>query len=97
MDSTKEIFMLMRSNDVLTGASFLQWLPMSRAFTKKHAHLLFKVVDTQGPSEDVMLDILQLFSEVIEYAVENGWSYEKRLEFYHSFPFDELNTVARRT
>ena len=38
--------MLMRGNDVLTGASFLKWLPMSVAFTKKHAYLLFKVVDS---------------------------------------------------
>mmetsp|Transcript_8696 Transcript_8696/g.12683 ORF Transcript_8696/g.12683 Transcript_8696/m.12683 type:complete len:186 (-) Transcript_8696:1246-1803(-) len=92
VDSSKEIFMLMRGNDVLTGASFLKWLPMSVAFTRKHAYLLFKVIDTQGPSEDVMLEILQLFREVIEYAVVSGWSYERRLEFYHSFPFDELTT-----
>jgi len=65
---------------------------MSRVYTRKHAHLLYKVVDTEGPTEDVMSEILEVFRDVLEYAVEDNWSYEKRMEFYHAFPFDELIT-----
>jgi hypothetical protein len=39
-----------------------------------------------------MIEILQLLSEVFEYAVADSWSYRKRLEFYHTFPFDDLKT-----
>jgi hypothetical protein len=37
-----------------------------------------------------MIAMLQLLRDVFEYAVEGNWSYEKRMEFYHAFPFDEL-------
>ena len=45
-----------------------------------------------GPAEDVLIEILQLLREVFEYAVEDDWSYEKRMEFYHAFPFKDLST-----
>jgi hypothetical protein len=92
VDSSKEILVLMCSNDGRTRASALRWMPMSRVYTRKHAHLLYKVVDTEGPTEDVMSEILEVFRDVLEYAVEDNWSYEKRMEFYHAFPFDELVT-----
>ena len=89
---SKEILVLMRSNEGRTCASMLRWVPMSQVHTKKNAHLLYKVADTEGPVEDVMIEILQLLSEVFEYAVADSWSYRKRLEFYHTFPFDDLKT-----
>jgi len=92
VDNSRDILVLMRSNEGQTRASTLQWMPMSKVYTRKHAHLLYKVVDTKGPAEDVMIEILRVFSEVFEYAVKDNWSYEKRLEFYHAFPFDELTT-----
>ena len=92
VDETKEIFMLMRSNDERTQASVLRWMPMEKLFTRKHAHLLYKVFDVDGPGEVVMIEILQVLKEVFEYAVRDNWSYEKRMEFYHAFPFDELDT-----
>ena len=46
----------------------------------------------EGPAEDVMIEILQGLRDVFEYAVEEKWSYEKRMEFYYVFPFDELRT-----
>ena len=91
-NETREIFVLMRSTDEMTQASILRWWPMERFYTRKHAHLLHKVIDVNGPAEDVLIEILQLLREVFEYAVEDDWSYEKRMEFYHAFPFDELTT-----
>jgi hypothetical protein len=29
---------------------------------------------------------------VFEFAVADSWSYYKRLEFYHAFPFEELTS-----
>ena len=63
---------------------------MSKVYTRKHAHLLYKVVDTEGPAEEVTIEILQVVREAFEYAVEDNWSYRKHLEMYHAFPFDEL-------
>ena len=91
-DDSKEILVLMRSNEGRTRASTLRWVPMSKVYTRKHAHLRYKVVDTEGPAEDVVIEILQVLCEAFEYAVEDNWSYKKRLEFYHAFPFDELTT-----
>jgi len=87
---TRDIFVLVRSNDERTGASMLRWVPMYEMYTRKHAHLRYKVVDTESPTEEVMIEILQLLCEVFEYAVDDDWSYEKRMEFYHAFPFDEF-------
>jgi len=89
---TKEIFMLMRSNSDLTQASVLRWMPMEKLFTRKHAHLVYGVFDVYGPGDVVMLELLHLLEEVFEYAVRDNWSYEKRLEFYHAFPFDGFYT-----
>ena len=46
----------------------------------------------RGPSEEVLQEILELFRDVFEFAMKTEWTYEKRIEFYHSFPFDELLT-----
>ena len=47
----------------------------------------------EGPSEEVMHAILHVFHDAFEFADDTNWSYVKRLEFYHSFPFEELSTV----
>ena len=39
-----------------------------------------------------MYEILQLFHDVFEVAAGTNWLYEKRVEFYHSFPFGEFAT-----
>jgi len=45
-----------------------------------------------GPAEDVMHEIVALFRDVFEFVMESNWSYEKHLEFYHSFKFEEMST-----
>ena len=93
VDSSRDILVLMRSSGSRARASTLRWIPMSKVYTRKHALLLYEVVDTEGPAEDVMIKILQVFRDVFEYAVEYGWSYEQRLEFYHAFPFEGLSIL----
>ena len=92
VENSREILMLMRSSEGRARTSTLRWMPMDKLYTRKHAHLRYKVVDTEGPTEDAMIEILQLFSDVFEYAVKDNWSYEKRMEFYHAFPFEDLST-----
>ena len=93
VDSSRDILVLMRSSRSRARASTLQWIPMSKVYTRKHALLLYEVADAEGPAKDVMIEILQVFRDVFEYAVEYGWSYEQCLEFYHAFPFEGLSTL----
>ena len=37
------------------------------------------------------------FRDVFEFALKTNWSYDKRIEFYHSFPFEELPTLRSVT
>ena len=90
MDNLREILVLMCSTEGWTHATALPWMLMDRVYTRKHAHLLYMVVDTEGPAEDVICEILQILQDVFMYVVEDKWSYEKCLEFYHAFPFKEL-------
>ena len=92
VDSPREMHVLMRSNEGRACAAVLQWMPMERVHTRKNAQLLYKVVDADCPDEDVVCEILRLLQDAFEYAVEDNWSYEKRMEFYHAFPFEELRT-----
>ena len=39
-----------------------------------------------------MFEILHLICDVFEFAADTDWSYHKRLEFYHAFQFEELQT-----
>ena len=39
-----------------------------------------------------MREILEVFRDVFEFAAAANWSHEKRLEFYLSFPFEDLTT-----
>ena len=90
---SRRIFMLMHITSERTHARMLRWMPMEKLFTRKHAHLVYKVFDVYGLGDVVMMKILQLLEEVFEYAVRDEWSYEKRMKFYHPVPFDELDTT----
>eukprot|EP00590_Aulacoseira_subarctica_P009092 CAMPEP_0172414892 /NCGR_PEP_ID=MMETSP1064-20121228/1498_1 /TAXON_ID=202472 /ORGANISM="Aulacoseira subarctica , Strain CCAP 1002/5" /LENGTH=209 /DNA_ID=CAMNT_0013151755 /DNA_START=71 /DNA_END=700 /DNA_ORIENTATION=- len=88
----KEIVVLMRSDEQGDTDRALRWMPLAKLYTRKQARLIYQVLDTESPTEEAMHAILELFRDVFECAVETNWTYEKRLEFYHSFPFEELST-----
>ena len=70
---------------------FLDLVPLPSFYTVEQA----KPFDLSytGLSEEVLQEILGIFCDVFEFAMKtNWWSYEKRIEFYHSFPFEELPT-----
>jgi len=92
LDDSLEILVLMRSDEEGTVDATLLWISLSKLYTRKQALLFYEVTDTEGPTEDAMYEILELFREVFEYAVETNWTYEKRMHFYHAFPFEELTT-----
>lgn len=69
---------------------FLDWVPLASFYTRKQALALD--VSYVGPMEDVVWEILELFRDVYECALKTSWSFEKEIEFYQSFPFDELPT-----
>ena len=92
MDGSREILVLMRRDEEATIERTLRWIPLSKLYTRKQALLFYEATDTEGPTEGAMHEILELFREVFEFAVENSWSYLKRLEFYHAFPFEELTS-----
>ena len=39
-----------------------------------------------------MLEILEVFRDVFEFAMYTNWSYRARLKFYRAFPFEELTS-----
>lgn len=88
---TNEIQVLFRRDKgALNEEGFLDWVPLSSFYTQTQA--LACNVTYVGPTEEVMWEILELFRDVFECALKTNWSFEKRIEFYHSFPFDELPT-----
>mmetsp|Transcript_14017 Transcript_14017/g.20062 ORF Transcript_14017/g.20062 Transcript_14017/m.20062 type:complete len:283 (+) Transcript_14017:154-1002(+) len=91
VDNTNEILILIWSDEEDNIARALRWMPLTDLYTRKQAQLFYQV-QYKGPSEEVMHEILQVFRDLFEYAAETNWSYEKRLEFYCSFPFEELTT-----
>lgn len=56
-------------------------MPLSKLYTRKQALLFYEVTDTEGPTEEAMLEILAVFRYVFEYAGADNWTYHKRLEF----------------
>ena len=88
---TNESLLLIRSEEEDGVERTLRWVPRDSVYTWRHAEL-FHNEQYVGPSEGVMREILALFRDVFEYAAKSDWSYEKRLEFYHSFPFEEMST-----
>ena len=89
---TREIFVLMRSDETASMERTLQWVSLSVMQTRKQVEHSGGVAYS-GPSEEVMHAILHVFRDAFEFAVDTNWSYTKRLEFFHSFPFEELPTV----
>jgi len=90
---TREVFVLMRSDETATMERTLQWVSLSALQTRKQVERSGDVAYS-GPSEEVMHAILHLFRDAFEIAADTNWSYTKRLEFYLSFPFEELSTVG---
>lgn len=90
VDIANEVVVLIRSDEQNDIDKALHWMPLTNLYTRKQAHLFYQVLDTEGPFEEVMHEILQLFHEGFEYAVETRWTYDKCVEFHHSFPFEEL-------
>jgi len=88
---TNEILVFFRSDEDEYYDRTLRWIPLSRLCTRKQAQASYQV-QYIGPAEEVMYEILQLFRDVFEVSAGRNWSYQKRVEFYHSFPFEELNT-----
>ena len=91
--SPRDILVLMRVVEGRATTVTLRWLSMSKVHTRKKAHLLYRVVDAEGPAENVMIEILKVLRDAFEWAVEDGWSYKRRLRFYHAFPFEDLSSV----
>lgn len=91
MNITNDIMVLIRSDEDDVNEKTLRWIPLPELAMRKQAQLSYQVL-YEGPSEEVLNEILQVFRDVFEYAVKTNWSYTKRLEFYHSFPFEELTT-----
>ena len=92
MDDSREILVLMRRDEEATLGKTLRWMPLSKLYTRKQALLFYEVTDTEGPTEEAMHEILEVFRDVFEFAVADNWSYHKRLEFYYAFPFEELTS-----
>lgn len=88
----KEIIVLVRSDEQGGTNGALRWVPLTELYTRKQARLVYQILDTEGPTEEAMYAILELFRDVFECAVVTNWTYEKRLEFYRLFPFEELST-----
>mmetsp|Transcript_18767 Transcript_18767/g.26602 ORF Transcript_18767/g.26602 Transcript_18767/m.26602 type:complete len:175 (-) Transcript_18767:113-637(-) len=74
---TKEIFVLMRSEETTTVARTLQWVSLSAMQTRKQVERSGSVTYS-GPSEEVMQAILYLFRDAFEFAVDTNWSYTKK-------------------
>ena len=92
VNTTDEVLILFRNDEDEGMKRTLCWLPLSVLCTKRQAQSYYQVSHT-GPSEEGMHEVLQIFRDVFEQATATKWSYEKRLEFYYSFPLDELKTA----
>jgi len=88
---TNEVQILFCSDEETTEEErFLDWVPLSSVYTRKQA-LAFDI-SYVGPTEDVVWEMLELFRDVFERAVRTSWSFERRVRFYHSFPFADLTS-----
>jgi hypothetical protein len=90
VENSEEILILFRKDEEIHEERFLDWLPLSNFHTFEQA--MHYDVAHVGPTEEALQEILELFRDVFEFAMKTEWSYEKRIEFYHSFPFEELPT-----
>lgn len=89
---TNEIFVLFRTDETAAKERTLCWVPLPDVHTKKYSQNILNVT-YEGPPEEVMHAILHVFRDAFEFADDTNWSYAKRLEFYHTFPFEALPTV----
>ena len=88
---TEEIQVLFRSDkENLDDEGFLDWIPLSSFYTRQQA--LACNVSYVGPAEEVVWEVLELFRDVFECAWKSNWTYAQRIEFYYSFPFEELSS-----
>ena len=85
------MLVLFQSDEEEGREKTLRWLPLSSVCTKKQAVLSYQV-EYLGPKEEVLFEILRLIRDAFEFAADTDWSYQKKLEFYHAFPFEELRT-----
>ena len=92
VSTTNEVLLLFRNDEGDGIARSLRWLPLSLLCTVTQAKVSYQV-SYEGPAEEVMWAILHVFHDAFEFATDTNWSYVKRLEFYHSFPFEGLPTV----
>jgi len=90
--NSADVLILVRSDEEVSVGKALRWMPLSSLYTRRQAFLLYEVTDTEGPTEEAMLEILGVFRDVFEFAMYTNWSYRARLEFYHAFPFEELTS-----
>eukprot|EP00590_Aulacoseira_subarctica_P007040 CAMPEP_0172424048 /NCGR_PEP_ID=MMETSP1064-20121228/20708_1 /TAXON_ID=202472 /ORGANISM="Aulacoseira subarctica , Strain CCAP 1002/5" /LENGTH=188 /DNA_ID=CAMNT_0013165777 /DNA_START=135 /DNA_END=701 /DNA_ORIENTATION=- len=91
IENSEESLILFRRDEELHEDRFLDWVPLSSCYTLEQAKSCD--VSYTGPSEEVLRAILELFRDVFEFALKTNWSYDKRIEFYHSFPFEELPSI----
>lgn len=69
----------------------LKWVPLLNFCTVEQAQGWG--VPYTGPPEEVMHALLEIFRDVFEFAHKNSWTYEKRMDFYHSIPYEELSSI----
>ena len=90
-DVSSESLLLIRIEEEDGIEKALCWVHCDSLYTWKQAELFYGE-QCVGPSEEVMHEIIEVFRNVFEFAVESNWTNEKRLEFYHLFPCEEFST-----
>ena len=69
----------------------LRWVPLLNFYTVDQAKSFN--VPYIGPPEEIVWEILELFRDIFEFAWKAKWTYDKRMEFYHSIPFHEFTSM----
>jgi len=95
VEDANEDLILFRKDEEIHEERFLDWVPLSSCYTLEQAKNYD--VSYAGPSEEILRSILELFRDVFEFAYRTHWSYDRRIEFYYSFPFEELPTLRSIT
>ena len=90
-DSVDDLILFYEDNKV-HDRDCLGWIPQSDIYTVREARS--NDVSYVGPSEDVVRALLEIFRDIFEFAWQNKWTYEKRMEFYQSIPFEKLSSIA---
>jgi hypothetical protein len=69
----------------------LKWAPLLDFYTFDEAKSFD--VPYVGPSEEIVRAILELFRDIFEFALKAKWTYDNRMEFYHSIPFSDFSSM----